>query len=1060
MKKINVNVEDTSNVEETVCGYFVGYKMSYQELRYNLFRMLGKFGLRSIIPNGNSVFLFKFRNNEGILLVIEMGPCMVNGKPMFVQKWDPSVSLDKNELNKLPQWVKLRNLPLEAWTSKGISAVASRLGNPLIMDQTTTQICKAGYGRLGFARVLIDVEAEKRLPDKIDTIYKKRDGLVTAKKSVDINYDWSPPRRKRSRIKMNLKKIQEERGEEDELKWLEEISKGVEQVKDKRSPKNGWKGEILEEEGIEKEKEFIDVYDDTSGSTKKKAQNDTGPSYVEVLNGMDSGVVLQKRVFYTFVHAEISGKLRKKLWSDLNFYKGMINDGPWVIIEDLNVSLNLDDHYKGISSMSQDMEEFKECIKDIKMEDICRSGLHYTWIKSLLNPNSSILKKIDRVTVNEEFIEEYLRAHAVFLPYGISDHSPAVLTCPQTIKAKSRSFRFATYIADKEDFLGVIKDNWKTDVDGFTMFKLAKKPKSLKPAMNKLNWKNGNLFENVKKLKKDLDEKSKVEWLKEGDRYTGDQVPIQFVKHFQMFLGEQNNKECLDLDDTLFSSKIDDQSWNIIGEDVCNAVKEFFSKGKLLKELNATLITLVPKVSTPNKVSEFRPIACCNVVYKCISKVLTNRIKSSLENIVDKNQSAFIPNRQITDTILLTQELMKGYDCINGPKRCSMKIDIQKAYDTRNWKFLENALRLFVFHPKMVHWIMTYVSTPSYTICLNGERHDYFKGGRGLRQGDPLSPHLFTLVMEVLNLILHQEFLRNGTHVIKVALEKFSAVSRLYPNLGKSTIFCGSMDRGLKPLESWNNAIFLKHLWNVANKKDSLWVKWISTIKLRERSVWEVEIQQNDSWIWKSLLELRSGVRDNMIYKIGNGKKASILHDKWSDKPSMDTIVSRRDIYTAGFNINDTVFSVIKENQWIWPKEWFLKYPILNQIPVPNINNAVEDKLIGLGRNMGRYVWHCERSNSSGCTISQEYRVLVLKVNWKSAVECLDMEAFFSICASRTTIITDSPKITEDKSLKTREKLKSYLIQYSSFLGYSKSADFFEMMDLWLMNKLTATHDD
>nr|GEU86843.1 reverse transcriptase domain-containing protein [Tanacetum cinerariifolium] len=153
--------EESKKWELTVCGYFLRYKMSYQELRYNLFRMWGKFRLKSIIPNGNAVFLFKFRNSEGIQSVIEMGPWIVNKKPMFVQKWDPSVSLDKVEPNKLPLRVRLSNLPLEAWITKGISVVASRLGTPQRIDQTTTQLCKIGYGIVGFARVLIDVEAEK-----------------------------------------------------------------------------------------------------------------------------------------------------------------------------------------------------------------------------------------------------------------------------------------------------------------------------------------------------------------------------------------------------------------------------------------------------------------------------------------------------------------------------------------------------------------------------------------------------------------------------------------------------------------------------------------------------------------------------------------------------------------------------------------------------------------------------------------------------------------------------------------------------------------------------------
>ena len=108
-----------------------------------------------------------------------------------------------------------------------------------------------------------------------------------------------------------------------------------------------------------------------------------------------------------------------------------------------------------------------------------------------------------------------------------------------------------------------------------------------------------------------------------------------------------------------YTSKFYKKAWDIIKEDLCGAIKEFFQTDKLFGELNATLITLIPKMETPQKVSDFRPIACCNVVYKCISKILTNRIKKALSYVVDENQSAFIPGRAITDNILLTQELLK-----------------------------------------------------------------------------------------------------------------------------------------------------------------------------------------------------------------------------------------------------------------------------------------------------------------------------------------------------------------------------------------------------------------
>ncbi|GKA01095.1 RNA-directed DNA polymerase, eukaryota, reverse transcriptase zinc-binding domain protein [Tanacetum coccineum] len=139
------------------------------------------------------------------------------------------------------------------------------------------------------------------------------------------------------------------------------------------------------------------------------------------------------------------------------------------------------------------------------------------------------------------------------------------------------------------------------------------------------------------------------------------------------------------------------KSWSIVGKDVCSVVKEFLAKEKMLGEVNATLIALVPKLNTPIKVFDYRPIAYCNVLYKIISKILTNRIKTAMCKIVSPSQSALIPGRQIIYNILLTRELLRRYTWKNGPKRVAMKIDIHKVYDTVNWDFLECILKEFEF---------------------------------------------------------------------------------------------------------------------------------------------------------------------------------------------------------------------------------------------------------------------------------------------------------------------------------------------------------------------------
>nr|GEW43241.1 hypothetical protein [Tanacetum cinerariifolium] len=126
------------------------------------------------------------------------------------------------------------------------------------------------------------------------------------------------------------------------------------------------------------------------------------------------------------------------------------------------------------------------------------------------------------------------------------------------------------------------------------------------------------------------------------------------------------------------------KSWDIVRNDVCNAVQDFFSNEKLLQKVNHSILALIPKVSTPSRINDYRHISCCNIIYKCISKIITNRLKEGLDDVVSKNQSAFIL----------------------GPPRCAFKFDIQKAYDTVHWRFLKGILIGFGFHTMMVSWIM------------------------------------------------------------------------------------------------------------------------------------------------------------------------------------------------------------------------------------------------------------------------------------------------------------------------------------------------------------------
>ncbi|XP_074304900.1 uncharacterized protein LOC141639750 [Silene latifolia] len=159
-------------------------------------------------------------------------------------------------------------------------------------------------------------------------------------------------------------------------------------------------------------------------------------------------------------------------------------------------------------------------------------------------------------------------------------------------------------------------------------------------------------------------------------------------------------------------------------------------------------------VDIPVSVTQYKPIACFNTVYKCIAKLLCNRLSDVLPHIISPNQSAFVKGRDIVENILICQDLVKLY----GRKACSprllMKIDLQKAYDSIEWSFVREMLEALMFPEKFIRLIMECVTTPSFSLALNGDLFGFFKGKRGIRQGDPLSPLLFTICMEYLSRIL------------------------------------------------------------------------------------------------------------------------------------------------------------------------------------------------------------------------------------------------------------------------------------------------------------------
>ena len=192
-------------------------------------------------------------------------------------------------------------------------------------------------------------------------------------------------------------------------------------------------------------------------------------------------------------------------------------------------------------------------------------------------------------------------------------------------------------------------------------------------------------------------------------------------------------------------------AWPVIGQDFIVAVQSVFRYGFLPKGVNSTILALVPKKVDYLEMKDFRLIACCNVLYKVVSKILANRLKRVLPEIIAENQSAFIKGRLLMENVLLASELVKDYHKDSITLRGVMKIDISKAFDSVQWSFVLTRLEALGFSEKFISLIRLCISTASFSVQVNGDLAGHFQSSRGLRQGCSLFPYLFVLCMNVLS---------------------------------------------------------------------------------------------------------------------------------------------------------------------------------------------------------------------------------------------------------------------------------------------------------------------
>ncbi|XP_016178547.1 uncharacterized protein LOC107621000 [Arachis ipaensis] len=427
----------------------------------------------------------------------------------------------------------------------------------------------------------------------------------------------------------------------------------------------------------------------------------------------------------------------------------------WLLVGDFNEIACPSEKKRGGKTDNQACRRFADWINACSLIDLGFVGSKYTWKGPKWEGLDRVFKRLDRALSNAEWRTRFPDARVDILTRTHSDHHPMMISLePSILRNGRRPFRYEAMWSLHPDFEEFINQNWRSK-------------EQLSVALDSLTkdlrvW-NREIFGHIGRQKELYSEEdqnppllnTEISYppLKEEISRNMDSIPT--VAEIRKAIFSIGSLKAPGIDG--FPALFYKENWNVIQKNVVDHVLHIWNNPCNIKECNQTLISLIPKVQVPESITQFRPIALCNVSYKCITKILVERIKPALDGRISPYQSSFIPGRKIQDNIIIAKEILHSMKKIKGKKGfMAIKYDFEKAYDRLRWSFLQQCLMEFGIPNLLVQIIMECILSVAYNVIWNGEKTEEFRPSRKIRQGDPILPYLFVIAMDKLSHLIEE----------------------------------------------------------------------------------------------------------------------------------------------------------------------------------------------------------------------------------------------------------------------------------------------------------------